>query len=87
MRHDKLLMDHVALHKQLWTKTTLEQFGLIPGTSYSSFLKNSDIFTFGAARLGQLGQRLGQRLGQARALGASLSLRPTESCFPHVWMQ
>jgi len=54
MRHDKLLMDHVALHKQLWTKTTLEQFGLIPGTSYSSFLKNSDIFTFGAARLGQL---------------------------------
>ena len=33
-RHDKLLMDHVALHKQLWTKTTLEPIGgLIPGTN------------------------------------------------------
>jgi len=27
MRHDKLLMDHVALHKQLRMKTTLEQSG------------------------------------------------------------
>ena len=35
MRHDKLLMDHVALHncKQLRMKTTLEPIGLIPGTN------------------------------------------------------
>jgi hypothetical protein len=33
MRHDKLLMDHVALHKQLRMKTTLEPVGLIPGTN------------------------------------------------------
>jgi len=57
------------------------------GRHIAVWTEDGDIFTFGAARLGQLGQRLGQRLGQARALGASLSLRPTESCFPHVWMQ
>jgi len=33
MRLDKLLMDHVALHKQLRMKTTLEPVGLIPGTN------------------------------------------------------
>ena len=33
MRHDKLLMDIVALHKQLRMKTTLEPIGLIPGTN------------------------------------------------------
>ena len=33
MRHDKLLMDHVALHKQLRMKTALEPIRLIPGTN------------------------------------------------------